>query len=135
MKYRTSLLPPEPPLPNIKPQRPGNTSGLPAAFAELTFQRAGGGIVRSDLAIAQVADEKIIAEGSEVGSRQRQSPGSVQRALVDEPLDEVAIEVEDVDKAETRARHCVSLGGVLFPVSHEELIVDKADIVRSISGR
>ena len=62
----------------------------------------GGWVVGVDDAVAEVADEKIVAEDTEAGGSDGDSPGRVEVAASDSAGDEVAVGVEDVDDSVAR---------------------------------
>jgi hypothetical protein len=73
------------------------------------------GFERVDDAVAEVTDQQPVGEMSEARRRQRHAPGRVERAAGDDATDQVAVDVEHVDVAESRAGNvvlgiCVLLG-------------------------
>src|SRR6185295_1109880 len=89
-------------------------SGSPLEFAE---ESPGGGIVRADRPVAEVADQETIAENAKSGGSDREGPRRVQPVTRDDPADELAVGVEHVDEAEACSRDVVVLGLVLFRIS------------------
>lgn len=73
--------------------------GVAVLVAQLAQEGAGGGVESVDAAIAKVADEQRVAELAEIGRRQRQSPGGVQRLFRCKALDEFPCGAEDIHKA------------------------------------
>src|SRR3954471_10925465 len=87
--------------------------------------------VRADTTVAEVPDEEIAAEGSEVGRGERESPWRVERrvllAAVDDVCDELAVRGELVYVRLARERHVVMSGSVLLGVGHEDVASESLD--------
>ena len=65
-----------------------------------------------DLAIAEITDQQVVSKGAKSAGRQGESPRRVERvacACIDEPLDEVPVQVEYVDKPVPRTGDIVCL--------------------------
>ena len=97
-------------------------------------ERSCAGIEGVDMAIAQVADQQIAAEGAEARRRLDHRPRGVQRASGGETLDEVAVHVEDVHQAQAGALRLVVEVGRLR-VRHVELAADLRDVEWRVVGR
>src|SRR5437868_4426700 len=108
---------------------------LSRGIGELTYLSAGRRIVCGNLAISEVADQNVIAESSEVGGSQCQSPGGIQRALGYEALHEISVKVEDIYQAKAGAGDGIGLGCILLCVGHKELAIDVANVVGCESSR
>jgi len=67
---------------------------LTVCAVEGAEEQVRGRVIGEDLAVAEVADEEIVAERAEVGGSQDNSPGRGERATGCDALDEVAICVE-----------------------------------------
>src|SRR5262249_41269255 len=95
---------------------------------------AGRGIVDVDVAVAEVADEQIVAEVSEVGSRLHHAPGSIELALADQPLLELTVCGVDIDEAESGALDVIFGVGILLGVANIELAADVGDAEGRVAG-
>src|SRR5947209_5289327 len=82
-----------------EPPEPVDCDWAAAGTAELALERAACRVVGVDVAVAEVADEDVAAEGAEGRRRERDRPGRVEPAAADEPLEQVAVGREDVDEA------------------------------------
>ena len=99
--------------------------GFPADVHELA---GGRELVRPTLrelegvdpAIAEIADQELVADSPEVARCQGDAPWRVQRASRRDPLEQIAAGVEDVDEAAAPARGVVVLVGVLLGVGDEQ---------------
>ena len=57
-------------------------------------EQVGGCVIGEDLAVAEVADEQIVAERAEAGGSEDNSPGGEERATGCDALDEVTVRIE-----------------------------------------
>src|SRR5262249_2863943 len=85
------------------------------------------GVERMDFPIAEVADENVAAEPAKRKGCPHEAPWRVQRAARREAPQQMAVGVENVDKAIARARHVVMLELILQRVGDEEITVDVLD--------
>ena len=83
--------------------------------AEQSSEITGIEVERADAAVAEVADQHHVAEAAEVGRRERDAPGGVERSTRREAPDEVPVRVEHADEPESLSGNLVRLL-VILPV-------------------
>ena len=96
---------------------------------------SGRRIKRIDVAHAKVSNQNVIAERPEVLARFGDAPRRIQRSVRNEPLHEVAFEIEDVNDALSRSGDRRMFRGILHRIGHEDLVPDNLQIVGSVSRR
>ena len=109
--------------------------GLAGPILERAEPRAGCRVERIDPAVAEVADEQGPAEAAKTRRGQDDAPGRVERTLGREPLEKLAVGVEDVHVAVAGAGHVIVLCGVLQGIGDVELAADVLDVERCEPGR
>src|SRR3984893_14908746 len=87
-----------------------------------------------DTSVTEVADKQRPAEGPEVIGRQGQTPGRVQRPMLDQPAQQVAVQVEDVDEAEAGTGLVIVPVRLLHCIGHVETACQRLDIERREPG-
>jgi hypothetical protein len=127
---------------NQSPQTWNGDQGRAGTIPQLTQKSAGSHIESADVSIAEVADKQRIAEGAKVGGSDCQSPGGVKRGLCAsrraagcEAAQEIAIRVEDIDKAAADPCDIVMLLRVLPGVGNEKSPTDILYAERRETGR
>src|SRR5438876_10650877 len=93
------------------------------------------GIKRVDAAIANVANQNVVAEWAEVGTRLGDSPGSVQSSTGGESPHEIAVHIENTDDTIPRPSNRVMLGSILHCIRHEHLISNHLNSERCVTSR
>src|SRR5690242_229645 len=68
---------------------------------KLAQKGAGGGVESRNVAVAQITDQDIVAEGSEICGCESDAPGGIQFSFEGKALDEVSIEVEHIHYPES----------------------------------
>src|SRR5438552_2991509 len=86
-----------------------------------------GRIVSVDSAVAKVADEYVICEFAEARRCQRDAPRRREVTVLGEMLEQIAVGIEDADKAVRRLVDRVVLGLVLQGVGNPQVVVDGLD--------
>src|SRR5262249_12373860 len=105
----------------IDDRRVGGVPDLPEEVARVEIERV-------DHAVAEIADEERVVEVAEsLERRPRHAPRRVELSLAGEPVDELAVRVEDVHEAVARAGDVVLPVRVLLGVGHVQLRVDRRD--------
>src|SRR4029077_11838043 len=98
-------------------------------------------LVGIDPAVAEIADQELVAVPPEVTRRQGDGPWGVERPPRRDSPEQVAAGVEDVDEAAAPARDVVVLFGVLLGIGDEQEILrgargsDARDPERGVSFR
>jgi hypothetical protein len=90
----------------------------------------GADVVGVDHAVAEVADEKGIAEAAEAGRCLHEAPRGVERAAARQPVKQLTAPRVDVDEAEPGAGDLVRGGRILLGVRHVQLPADVLDVER-----
>src|SRR6266699_3252957 len=106
-----------------------------AVVSQLAEELAGRGVEGVDPAVAEVSDQDVAAEGSEGGRRQRHRPRGVEPILAGEPLQQVAVRREDVDKAIAWPGVVIVFGRVLFGEGDVQVAADVVDAERGEASR
>ena len=75
----------------FQPPQPRVDKRISFAVEHLAEVRAGCGIERIDRAIAEVANQQIIAESAEIAGRKRHAPRRIERAAGNKSSDKIAI--------------------------------------------
>ncbi len=104
-----------------------------AAALELALAVEFGGVEGVNAAVAEVADEQVVAEAPEVDGCQGQPPGRVELALGSDAADQVTGGVEGVHEAVTLARHIVVPVRVLQRVGHVDGAAEVLDPERRVA--
>src|SRR5882757_5182493 len=85
---------------------------LTVCAVEGAEEQVRGRVIGEDFAVAEVADEEIVAERAEVGGSQNNSPGCGERASGCDALDKVTVRIVLVDDAAGHRGSTGSEGGV-----------------------
>src|SRR4029077_11846420 len=88
-----------------------------------------------DPAVAEIADQDIPAKAAEGQRGPRNAPGRVQRATRGKPLKQMAVGVEDIDKAVALTGDIDIFCRVLLGVGHKQIAVDILDAEWGKAGR
>jgi len=83
-----------------------------------------------DVAVAEVADQNVIAEVAEAVGRLHNTPGRIERASGGESLHQCAVGGENIDETIAGPVDRVVLGGVLHGVGDIEEIANQLDVER-----
>ncbi len=95
----------------------------------------GDGIEGIDAAVAEIADQQILAELAEVGRRHGDAPGRIEHPAAGDAPDQRAVGVEQIDQAEASPDHLVLILRPLLPrVSNVKLVADGLDAEGRIAG-
>src|SRR4029077_17231163 len=81
-----------------EPPQPGDGERLAGPVQQTTLEMTGA-IVGIDVPVPAVADQECAAECSQHRRRQGQSPGGVEAAFANKPLEQVSVRAEDVDES------------------------------------
>src|SRR6266576_3665955 len=84
-----------------------------------------------DSSVAKIADKQLFTETAEIKRCFGDAPRRIELSLRSEPLDQVAVGVENVDKPVTSTSHVVVLCIILFCVGHDQIAMH----VRDSKGR
>lgn len=96
---------------------------------------SGCGVERIDeSAAAEVSDQDSVAERPEVCAGFCHAPGRIELAVRYEAPDKGAVEIKDVDDAESGSGNSGMFGRILQGIGHEDLISDDLKIVWSVAG-
>src|ERR1700726_4105948 len=88
-----------------------------------------------DVAVTEVADQDVAAESAEGRGGRGPRPGGVHPPLAEEPLEEAAVGIEDVDESVARAGEVVMLVRLLLGEGDKELAADVVDPERRKTSR
>src|SRR5215472_5731099 len=124
--------------PKTELERPnsGDLNWCAARVGDLAQKRARVEVERVDGPITKVADEKRIVEAAETFKwRPGHSPGRVELTLTDEPLQQVAFGVKNVEEAVSGTLNIVMLIRVLYGVSNVKFCINGCDSKRRVTGR
>src|SRR4029077_5089748 len=107
-----------------EPPQTENRKWLGQVVQQPPFEVTGRAIVGIDAPVAEVADQDVAAEGAEGRRRQGHSPGRVEPAFPDEPLEQVPIGTEDVNESVARTRQVVVLIRLLLGEGDVQIATD-----------
>ena len=115
-------------------QRPQtiNDNGVAFLVGELTQEGAGIGIECVDVAIAEIADQQIMAELAKRTACESQAPRRVQLTVCYQPLDEMAVGIEDIDDPMAGTRDVTILLCILFGIRDVEFATEILNVKRRI---
>src|ERR1700682_1300542 len=92
-------------------------------------------IESGNAAIATLADQEVTPELAESGRRERHAPWGIQRSLRSETTEQVAVQIELIDKSISRAGDVIVPGRVLQRVSDIQSPANVLDIERRKAHR
>src|SRR5262249_24587700 len=115
---------------------PGDFDWLVVGIADRAKELARVEVECIDRAVAEVADKKRVVEVAEaLEGRPGHPPWRVELALAGEPLQQISIRVENVDKPVSRSRYIILLIGVLLSIGHVQMAVDGRNAEGGVTGR
>src|ERR1700726_2774829 len=88
-----------------------------------------------DPAVAEIAHQDIPAEAAKGRRGLRNAPRRVQRAMRGKAPDQMAVGIEDIDKAVALTGDIDILCRVLLGVGHKQIAIDILDAERGKAGR
>src|SRR2546428_7761459 len=91
--------------------------------------------VSIDQAVAEVPHQQVAGECSEAGRGDSETPGRVELSVGDEPIEQVAVEIEAIDKPVSTAGHIVVPGCILLGERDVERTTKVLDIKGCIAFR
>ncbi len=110
-----------------------NNYGVAILVGEVTEKGTGIGIERIDVSIAEISDQQVMTEYAKGTTCKSQAPWRVQLPLCYQPLDEMAIGIEDIDEPTAQTRDITILLCILFGIRDIELAADSIDAKRRVS--
>ena len=125
-------------MPNRNPHSPSSSIALPCSRRSAPAKVRRAQVERVDPAIAEVADQQVVAEAPEARRRQRDAPRRVQRPTAGEVANQAAVRIEHDDHSQSvpsRARRRRPRVLVLLGVGHEQIAVDVLNAERREMAR
>src|ERR1700738_304638 len=95
-----------------------------------TLDLSGAPVVRVDVAGAEVPDQEVAGELTEIVRGNRESPGGVQLPVPDQPFQQLAFGAEDIYEAIARPAEVVMLVRLLLGISDVDPVPDALDAER-----
>jgi hypothetical protein len=102
-----------------QPPKSMDCDWIAATIRQLSEEGARDRIEGVNAAIAKIADQEVTPELAESGRRERHAPWGIQRSLRGKTAEQVAVQVELIDKSMSRA------GDVIVPVRVLQRVSDK----------
>jgi hypothetical protein len=112
-------------------QEPVDLDRLMCGIAELAKEIASVGVVRVDPAIAEVPHQQRATKRTEIRRREGQAPRRLEKATRDQPLQEVAVGVENAYEPFAAIREVVLIR-IATGVRNIELTANGLDIERPV---